>query len=188
MFCFFFFKQKTAYEMRISDWSSDVCSSDLLVELEPVQRGQADLAMRRMGGIERAAEQADTQAQARAERGKPGHAGLGCSVWGEMMNGRDAYGRIWPVPCTRYLKVVSCSTPTGPRACILPVAMQISPPKPNSPPSANCVEALCRMIALSSRFMNSAAWAAFSVRMASVWLEPWEIGSASGRARVCQSV
>src|SRR3546814_4538088 len=28
---FFFFKQKTAYEMRISDWSSDVCSSDLVV-------------------------------------------------------------------------------------------------------------------------------------------------------------
>src|SRR3546814_3758276 len=30
-FLFFFFKQKTAYEMRISDWSSDVCSSDLLI-------------------------------------------------------------------------------------------------------------------------------------------------------------
>src|SRR3546814_4730535 len=30
LFCFFFFKQKTAYEMRISDWSSDVCSSDLI--------------------------------------------------------------------------------------------------------------------------------------------------------------
>src|SRR3546814_6532600 len=31
LFCsFFFFKQKTAYEMRISDWSPDVCSSDLL--------------------------------------------------------------------------------------------------------------------------------------------------------------
>src|SRR3546814_6930057 len=29
LFCVFFFKQKTAYEMRISDWSSDVCSSDL---------------------------------------------------------------------------------------------------------------------------------------------------------------
>src|SRR3546814_8656413 len=28
--CVFFFKQKTAYEMRISDWSSDVCSSDLV--------------------------------------------------------------------------------------------------------------------------------------------------------------
>src|SRR3546814_5322242 len=30
---FFFFKQKTAYEMRISDWSSDVCSSDLVLEI-----------------------------------------------------------------------------------------------------------------------------------------------------------
>src|SRR3546814_4319135 len=32
---FFFFKQKTAYEMRISDWSSDVCSSDLAEVLKP---------------------------------------------------------------------------------------------------------------------------------------------------------
>src|SRR3546814_16488428 len=31
---FFFFKQKTAYEVRISDWSSDVCSSDLTVRIE----------------------------------------------------------------------------------------------------------------------------------------------------------
>src|SRR3546814_4262369 len=36
LFClFFFFKQKTAYEMRISDWSSDVCSSDLVYTTEP---------------------------------------------------------------------------------------------------------------------------------------------------------
>src|SRR3546814_2354038 len=42
---FFFFKQKTAYEMRISDWSSDVCSSDLITftdeadaKLKPVVR------------------------------------------------------------------------------------------------------------------------------------------------------
>src|SRR3546814_14801498 len=35
LYFFFFFKQKTAYEMRISDWSSDVCSSDL-----PGDRGQ----------------------------------------------------------------------------------------------------------------------------------------------------
>src|SRR3546814_4352336 len=33
---FFFFKQKTAYEMRISDWSSDVCSSDLSALLRSV--------------------------------------------------------------------------------------------------------------------------------------------------------
>src|SRR3546814_18267661 len=32
----FFFKQKTAYEMRISDWSSDVCSSDLLTYIDNV--------------------------------------------------------------------------------------------------------------------------------------------------------
>src|SRR3546814_2192892 len=31
----FFFKQKTAYEMRISDWSSDVCSSDLHAPFDP---------------------------------------------------------------------------------------------------------------------------------------------------------
>src|SRR3546814_4176737 len=36
---FFFFKQKTAYEMRISDWSSDVCSSDLLKMLIKPVRG-----------------------------------------------------------------------------------------------------------------------------------------------------
>src|SRR3546814_6920126 len=33
----FFYKQKTAYEMRISDWSSDVCSSDLLVRQRVLQ-------------------------------------------------------------------------------------------------------------------------------------------------------
>src|SRR3546814_9180558 len=39
---FFFFKQKTAYEMRISDWSSDVCSSDLLTRtlVECLQEAQ----------------------------------------------------------------------------------------------------------------------------------------------------
>src|SRR3546814_10855129 len=39
--CFFFFKQKTAYEMRISDWSSDVCSSDLLVRFVPEKHADA---------------------------------------------------------------------------------------------------------------------------------------------------
>src|SRR3546814_7606822 len=41
MLFFFFFKQKTAYEMRISDWSSDVCSSDL-VQPRHVLRAAAD--------------------------------------------------------------------------------------------------------------------------------------------------
>src|SRR3546814_13140449 len=40
---FFFFKQKTAYEMRISDWSSDVCSSDLDERgIEPAGRGRGN--------------------------------------------------------------------------------------------------------------------------------------------------
>src|SRR3546814_8947098 len=40
MFLFFFFKQKTAYEMRISDWSSDVCSSDLYEAYRSLGQGQ----------------------------------------------------------------------------------------------------------------------------------------------------
>src|SRR3546814_15482490 len=43
VYSLFFFKQKTAYEMRISDWSSDVCSSDLETEAE-LARQQAALA------------------------------------------------------------------------------------------------------------------------------------------------
>src|SRR3546814_3595840 len=45
VYCFiiFFFKQKTAYEMRISDWSSDVCSSDLAADA-------------RLGAVEQAAD------------------------------------------------------------------------------------------------------------------------------------
>src|SRR3546814_8938123 len=47
-FCYFcFFKQKTAYEMRISDWSSDVCSSDLDAD-------RALLAARRLNAADRA--------------------------------------------------------------------------------------------------------------------------------------
>src|SRR3546814_14074503 len=47
MFFFFFFKQKTAYEMRISDWSSDVCSSDLGACLDT--RPSAALGMNEVG-------------------------------------------------------------------------------------------------------------------------------------------
>src|SRR3546814_10081273 len=55
IFCFFFFfEQKTAYEMRISDWSSDVCSSDL----ESLQSGldgmETKVAKATMGNIEEA--------------------------------------------------------------------------------------------------------------------------------------
>src|SRR3546814_2231751 len=42
---FFFFKQRTAYEMRISDWSSDVCSSDLPPDDDARLRRAEDQAM-----------------------------------------------------------------------------------------------------------------------------------------------
>src|SRR3546814_4894390 len=48
-FVFFFFKQKTAYEMRISDWSSDVCSSDLLAA--EVGVGQSMYAIERYTSV-----------------------------------------------------------------------------------------------------------------------------------------
>src|SRR3546814_9406860 len=61
---FFFFKQKTAYEMRISDWSSDVCSSDLtcnffVAELAKSHRGDVErvqhlLAMNQRDGCQEA--------------------------------------------------------------------------------------------------------------------------------------
>src|SRR3546814_7748461 len=51
---FFFFKQKTAYEMRISDWSSDVCSSDLLTSIDDMLKlamPNADIAVNKMNGM-----------------------------------------------------------------------------------------------------------------------------------------
>src|SRR3546814_12612430 len=50
MVCFvlFFFKQKTAYEMRISDWSSDVCSSDLYDLPEMIARIHPRMRLRRL--------------------------------------------------------------------------------------------------------------------------------------------
>src|SRR3546814_1698915 len=54
---FLFFKQKTAYEMRISDWSSDVCSSDLQAREEATewaQYGELDPETEVQGGAVRA--------------------------------------------------------------------------------------------------------------------------------------
>src|SRR3546814_17137925 len=65
--CFFFFKQKTAYEMRISDWSSDVCSSDL-AELGSTNDWLADAA--RQGAPEGQWVRADRQTGGRGRRGR----------------------------------------------------------------------------------------------------------------------
>src|SRR3546814_2799887 len=65
MYCIFFFKQKTAYEMRISDWSSDVCSSDLRARVLAHLRDEASL-------LERSHHAVDVHAADRGDLG-PGH-------------------------------------------------------------------------------------------------------------------
>src|SRR3546814_2236032 len=69
--CFFFFyKQKTAYEMRISDWSSDVCSSDLRIEA-----GAAVLVDRdRRAGDGRHPQRAEQRRQDQVDRDEGAHA------------------------------------------------------------------------------------------------------------------
>src|SRR3546814_20452770 len=61
LFSFFFFKQKTAYELRISDWSSDVCSSDLPIEVVAADDVSDD-------------QDADEEAQSSAGRDRQRHA------------------------------------------------------------------------------------------------------------------
>src|SRR3546814_658991 len=73
-FVFFFFKQKTAYEMRISDWSSDVCSSDLTAAGEANNQaalllnvGLADYADLEVSDVEAPAQTIDDPARVRVE-------------------------------------------------------------------------------------------------------------------------
>src|SRR3546814_15726005 len=78
---FFFFKQKTAYEMRISDWSSDVCSSDLFdigfegrarsdrAELQPPVDLAADIDVGGTEAVARDKRLAGDRAFERVERG-----------------------------------------------------------------------------------------------------------------------
>src|ERR1051326_5229789 len=99
-----------------------------VVEIEPLQRLEADMKVASMSRIEGAAEEPDPSAGAARQRGRQRE------QWPQ--------GRTCPLPRTTYLKLVSCSAPTGPRAWSLFVDMPISAPMPNSAPSANCVEAL----------------------------------------------
>src|SRR3546814_8276156 len=74
---FFFFKQKTAYEMRISDWSSDVCSSDLAQDQG--QPHEQDAAWRRDSWCNR------------DQAGPVGHADC-TQIADHPVGGRDARG------------------------------------------------------------------------------------------------
>src|SRR3546814_956446 len=69
---FFFFKQKTAYEMRISDWSSDVCSSDLSADLDQ-HRG---VQLRHLGEGARRPDTADALGRIDIQSWRPANGGF----------------------------------------------------------------------------------------------------------------
>src|SRR3546814_9041950 len=86
--CVFFFKQKTAYEMLISDWSSDVCSSDLQVSIGEVlaripQESQKTRDI--TGGLPRVAELFEARS--------PKDAGMLADVTGTVSFGKDTKGK-----------------------------------------------------------------------------------------------
>src|SRR5262245_30006626 len=144
------------------------------VEIEALHRQQAGAEMHLMGRIERAAEQTNAHPGAMGRQHDACRCRLTLCPFGSGLRRRKRWFHdlICPDPRTRYLKLVNCSTPTGPRAWKRPVAMPISAPNPNSPPSANCVEPLCRTIAESTSLRNFSAAARFSVTIESVWCEP----------------
>src|SRR3546814_5450502 len=72
MMCvFFFFNQKTAYELRISDWSSDVCSSDLIARCQ--NNGQSCIAAKRFIVHEAVADEFEARFVERLAELKVGH-------------------------------------------------------------------------------------------------------------------
>src|SRR3546814_15961802 len=83
---FFFFKQKTAYEMRISDWSSDVCSSDLERD---VRKGAGPGRRTVQGADERAARPAIRPACRGHRPGRLRQAARHSGGSGEAMPGRQ---------------------------------------------------------------------------------------------------
>src|SRR3546814_4147280 len=102
LFYFFFFKQKTAYEMRISDWSSDVCSSDLppvalrahAADHEEVAVGIADEIGIDWGAkVERAPEQREVP-EAAFQRGLFVHLVLADHRGHQLDGGKDDVDRL----------------------------------------------------------------------------------------------
>src|SRR3546814_3100031 len=95
--CFFFFKQKTAYEMRISDWSSDVCSSDLTSLTVPGIRYVIDSGTARISRysyrakVQRLPIEAISQASANQRKGRCGRVEPGICV--RLYSEEDFLGR-----------------------------------------------------------------------------------------------
>src|SRR3546814_18438627 len=102
---FFFFKQKTAYEMRISDWSSDVCSSDL--DRGGVREQRDALAFER-SQKRRVGEQAvDTEVNSHAASGAPSVSAKKSGGWKSGLPGGCASAHKLLVPSSSSISAVS---------------------------------------------------------------------------------
>ena len=127
------------------------------VEIEALQRIERHGAVAAMGRIERAAEQADA---------------LAVAEWRDHDGRMIVIGRVCPVPRDLVFEGGELLEADRPPRMQPPVAMPISAPKPNSPPSANCVEALWSTMALSTSARKRSARLRSSVTIASVCCEP----------------
>src|SRR3546814_12385775 len=95
---FFFFKQKTAYEMRISDWSSDVCSSDIEPAPVPVGPGVDVLAEQRdflRARIDQRLRLIDDRGERPRNLGaaRIGHDAIGAEFVAAFLDGEERTGR-----------------------------------------------------------------------------------------------
>src|SRR3546814_17745757 len=108
MFFFFFFKQKTAYEMRISDWSSDVCSSDLHRPSRPDEHDPPLKPRRQSYRLRRRRDRGGEILGRKGDRGRAGGLGRMGQVPrkggrrhgnGNAQRGDDEYGRarLWEI-------------------------------------------------------------------------------------------
>src|SRR3546814_4980073 len=121
MLVFFFFKQKTAYEMRISDWSSDVCSSDLfaVVEHQLAGRGRACGRSGLRGGVDRGQARHRGQQRAGDEEGNE----LAVHGWGVSVGeggcgaaspaSAGAAAALSPPPLNMYLPTIWMMSTAG---------------------------------------------------------------------------
>src|SRR3546814_16243741 len=89
---FFFFKQKTAYEMRISDWSSDVCSSDLKITLSRSRKQELTVG----GGKNRST--VDVVVRKKVTLVKPGEADADATAEQAAASGDDERAEILRKP------------------------------------------------------------------------------------------
>src|SRR3546814_19080974 len=133
----FFFKQKTAYEMRISDWSSDVCSSDLIMAepfddlLDPARLAVAALrAKRRIGGEQDAFGEPDRRALAEAR---------------ERRDEEPFLPECGPIALRIFEQTIGHREPDGPPAPLEPVVED----NPRDLPQigrASCRERVCQYV------------------------------------------